>query len=275
MEMFRAHSIKTDWHPIPEIGDWPLDHAFVSTAAGMTWKCFGRGLDEEPNAPVIAMSEGEVLWAQAIAGEDGHAGIIFTVNGICHQCANRILIPAGVDVRFSPGNEIAIPLFSHYGLGYRALIERVRNAAAAANNQRPSSVTEQMLENAVKRIHHQLDSELEILDQDIQRLFNARVGDLEPEVLENVIGAYRALYDRREGYYELLEKQKLTVQEYQQKMRDSLIICLREVKDYVGEERFKRVFPFPIELAAAYIFDQPEILMVQLEQIRAKQSRKS
>lgn len=101
----------TDWHPIPELGDWPLDHVFVSTHDGYSWGCFGRGLADDPEARVICKGRAEYEWVMEIAGSDASAGVQHTVTGVCQCCANRLLLPAGIDVQDAPGNEIVVPIF--------------------------------------------------------------------------------------------------------------------------------------------------------------------
>lgn len=66
---FRGYSINTTWRPIPQLGNWPLDHVFVSTTESQCWNCFARGIDKVPNAKVIAQGEAHLAWVQKLVGK--------------------------------------------------------------------------------------------------------------------------------------------------------------------------------------------------------------
>ena len=100
---FTAWVMPTAWHPVPALDHWLLDHTAVATSTGMEWGCFGRTYSDNPKgSSAVARGMGDEAWARAIAGPDGHAGINYGVTGVCDQCSNRILLPAGIDVRNSP-----------------------------------------------------------------------------------------------------------------------------------------------------------------------------
>jgi hypothetical protein len=82
------------------------EHTYVTSSERHVWPCAGR-------------SEGgpEALgWASCLAGAHSTAGIIFTVTGWCHQMANRILHPAGVDVSEARGCRFTHRWWGKYGL---------------------------------------------------------------------------------------------------------------------------------------------------------------
>lgn len=89
------------------------DHTYVKCGTGKrAWSCWGgkRGGHE------VRRGTGSTLRADKIAGADERAGITcYLLNGVCHQAANRILLPAGITVRGARGYSISEALFGTYG----------------------------------------------------------------------------------------------------------------------------------------------------------------
>jgi len=252
--LHRGHTIRTDWHPISELGNWPLDHVFVSTEQGHSWGCFGRGLAEDPNARVVCQGYAIVEWATEIAGTDGSAGVQHCVTGVCHCCANRILIPAGVDVHDASGNEIVVPIFGKYGLGLPALIDRVKAAASAVNGRTPNSISDSALEQAIQRVTRAKEDEYEILMDDIDDFLHVKFSSLPADARASMKTIYSELYDKRQAEYEQFAAGRITADEFKMRMRTNVTAALHEVRDLLGQEAFHAVFRMPPELAAAYLF---------------------
>lgn len=89
------------------------DHTYVKCGTGKkAWSCWGGtsgGTD-------IRRGTGSTQRADRIAQPDGKAGIkCYLINGVCHQAANRILLPAGITVRGARGYSISEALFGPYG----------------------------------------------------------------------------------------------------------------------------------------------------------------
>lgn len=252
--LHRGHTIRTDWHPIPELGNWPLDHVFVSTEQGYSWGCFGRGLAEEPNAKIVCQGYAIVEWTREIAGPDGSAGVQHQVTGVCHCCANRILIPAGVDVHDAPGNEIVVPIFGKYGLGLPALIDRVKTAAGAVNRRTPNSISDPAVEQAIQRITRAKEGEYEILMDDIDDLLHIKFSSLPADAQVSMKAIYSELYDKRQVDYEQFATGTIKAEEFKVRMHTNVTSALHNVRDLLGQEAFHSMFRMPPELAAAYLF---------------------
>jgi hypothetical protein len=89
------------------------DHTYVKCANdGVAWTCWGgntRGSE-------LRRADGSTARAGAIAGTDGKANIkCYLINGVCHQAANRILLPAGITVEGARGYHVSDALFGPYG----------------------------------------------------------------------------------------------------------------------------------------------------------------
>jgi len=254
--LHRGHTIRTDWRPIPELGNWPLDHVFVSTEQGHSWGCFGRGLPDEPNTRVVCQNYGIVEWAIEIAGPDQSAGVQHTVTGVCHCCANRILIPAGVDVHDAPGNEIVIPIFGKYGLGLTALVERVKAAAIAVNTRNPNTIQDAEVEVAINHITRAKEDEYDILMDDVDDFLHFKCSVLPQDAQVSMKSIYSTLYDKRHADYELFSAGKISPDEFKARLRGNVTNAIHDVRDLLGQEAFHSVFKMPPEVAAAYLFNR-------------------
>jgi len=93
------------------------DHTYVDCGSGTkAWGCWGG----KTNGKVLGQSPGSTLRADRIAQPDEKAGIkCYLTNGVCHQSANRILLPGWTTVRKARGYGVSEALFGTYGrLGY-------------------------------------------------------------------------------------------------------------------------------------------------------------
>jgi hypothetical protein len=89
------------------------DHTYVECGAGgKAWACWGG----KTGGAALRQGAGSTRRADAIAEADERAGITcYLVNGVCHQAANRILLPAGITARGARGYEVSEALFGVYG----------------------------------------------------------------------------------------------------------------------------------------------------------------
>jgi hypothetical protein len=89
------------------------DHTYVECGTGRkAWSCWGG----KTGGRELRRGTGSTKRANSIAGKDEKAGIkCYLVNGVCHQAANRILLPAGITVRGARGYTISESLFGTYG----------------------------------------------------------------------------------------------------------------------------------------------------------------
>lgn len=90
-----------------------FDHTYVMCSTGaVRWKCWGgdQGGTQFKSGPASTIRAGK------IAQPNGKAGIAcYLINGVCHQAANRILMPAEVTVAGARGYWVSTSLFGLYG----------------------------------------------------------------------------------------------------------------------------------------------------------------
>lgn len=89
------------------------DHTYVACGnGGKAWSCWGGKTGGIP----LRQGIGSTLRADAIAEPDERANVkCYLVNGVCHQAANRILLPARMIVRGARGYWISEAMFGTYG----------------------------------------------------------------------------------------------------------------------------------------------------------------
>jgi hypothetical protein len=101
------------WHYPTNLVAGQADHTYVACGnGGKAWSCWGGKTGGRP----LRQSVGSTLRADAIAEPDERANInCYLVNGVCHQAANRILLPAKIIVRGAKGYWISEAMFGTYG----------------------------------------------------------------------------------------------------------------------------------------------------------------
>jgi rhodanese-related sulfurtransferase len=89
------------------------DHTYVKCGTGgKAWSCWGG----KTGGTELRRGTGSTRRAYAIAEDDERARIkCYLINGVCHQAANRILLPAGITVRGARGYDVSEALYGTYG----------------------------------------------------------------------------------------------------------------------------------------------------------------
>lgn len=89
------------------------DHTYVECGTGKKgWGCWGG----KTGGKVLRVGNGSTKRADAIAQSNERAGITcYLINGVCHQAANRILLPANILVMGARGYSVSSAMFGVYG----------------------------------------------------------------------------------------------------------------------------------------------------------------
>lgn len=89
------------------------DHTYVQCGnGGKAWGCWGG----KTGGTAFNSGTGSTKRADCIAQPNERAGITcYLVNGVCHQAANRILLPASILVSAARGYSVSSALFGTYG----------------------------------------------------------------------------------------------------------------------------------------------------------------
>lgn len=89
------------------------DHTYVACGTGgKAWACWGG----KTGGTALRSGPGSTQRADAIAQPNERARITcYLINGVCHQAANRILLPASITVAGARGYWVSNALFGAYG----------------------------------------------------------------------------------------------------------------------------------------------------------------
>ncbi|MGE5468204.1 MAG: hypothetical protein ACM3Y9_12345 [Ignavibacteria bacterium] len=89
------------------------DHTYVQCGTGgKAWGCWGG----KTGGTAFKSGTGSTKRADCIAKPNERAGITcYLINGVCHQAANRILLPAGITVAGARGYAVSSAMFGTYG----------------------------------------------------------------------------------------------------------------------------------------------------------------
>ena len=92
------------------------DHTYVECGTGARgWACWGG----KSGGVELRRAKGSSMRANAIAGDKDRAGITcYLINGVCHQAANRILLPAGITMDGVRGYKLSLIAFGVFGRPY-------------------------------------------------------------------------------------------------------------------------------------------------------------
>jgi len=162
------------------------DHTYVKCGTGKrAWGCWGG----KTGGRVLRRGTGSTRRADKIAQPNERAGITcYLINGVCHQAANRILLPAGITVRGARGYNVSEALFGTYGrVGYwpcRAPFNRYQNVTgdlgvcvpAPVRVSRAKMAATRALTDADKLDWHYIQGVLAIYGQ-AARMMKARAVD--------------------------------------------------------------------------------------------------
>ena len=253
--MLTGYALPTQWHPIKQLHDWPLDHTCVTASTGEQWGCFGRTYAEDPSvATAVASGPGDLLWTKAIAGPEGYAGIDFGVTGVCDQTSNRILLPAGVTVKNSPGNEIATLLCGIYGLKLDAFVTRVKDAALAVNREHPGRISEEQVAAAVKTLGGGLKDEWDLVRANNARFIKPVLGAQYETIAPDIDDVYLSFYYKRTALVHAYERGNIDKKALVTKVSIGFVMALNDLRDVVGPANWSKILPVPAQDAADYVF---------------------
>ena len=96
---------------MPVSGAGVVDHTYVTVDSMYRYGCHGRSA----GGRVIARGLGNVLLGKCLAGADGKAGIRYGISGVCHQTADRILLPARKVVHRAVGFRSSVLVWGLFG----------------------------------------------------------------------------------------------------------------------------------------------------------------
>jgi len=125
------------------------DHTYVECGTGAVgWSCWGG----KTGGTAVREAGGSTVRANDIAEPNQRAGITcYLVNGVCHQAANRILLPAGITVNGARGYPLSNALYGTYGRASRWPCRAPFNQHPATTGDLPACVAPPTIVSAPAR----------------------------------------------------------------------------------------------------------------------------
>lgn len=108
--------------PVQNTPSGLADHTYVDVG-GQAFGCHGRS----SGGSVIGAGAGDLDAGLCLAGAGGEAGIDYMKTGVCHQIANRILLPSGLTTVAARGARWSIRVYGSYGRQGTAYYSPVHN----------------------------------------------------------------------------------------------------------------------------------------------------
>lgn len=245
----------------------PFFHVFVTAENGYCWSCFGRG-KESLDAIICCEGTANLEWVMEIASLDcqrnAHpcltgskcddsptycAGVQHGFNGICHSCANRLLLPAGISVEKAPGNELATFIFGKYGVGISEFIKRVDQAAQHVNERNPGTVSQEEQDQVMEALQQREQDEAAILSDDIHQILQDKALDLAASLQAVIESTHLALYSQVKELYERHQQHPLTDTEYNSQLKQHIRQAVTVIAEKIGPDNFHAIFEMPTEAA--------------------------
>lgn len=256
----RGHGVDTSVYDRDPLTNEAREHVFVSSESGRSWGCMGRDLGDPTvtgNRPLVeGLAEEE--WVNEIAGPDNNhtAGIENKITGVCHQCANRLLIPAGVNVNKAYGNEVAIIGFGLYGPDIEDVKRVVLSAAQRVNDRQPGLIPQADIEAAVRRMDNCVADEYEVMKRDFEER-NPVPADAAPvpvDIQSRQRDIHARFAQRRRDSYRAFRAGQTTGEAYGLFLRENLRQALVEFRELMGEDKYMKMFRMTPEAAVTHLF---------------------
>ncbi len=88
------------------------DHTYVESDCGWIWRCWGSYTQGQPPTNGV----GNSFLANCLSKPLGTAEITYGIDGVCHQTANRILLPTMTRVSSARGYNVSLYTYGDYGV---------------------------------------------------------------------------------------------------------------------------------------------------------------
>ncbi|WP_272513968.1 hypothetical protein [Bacillus cereus] len=227
------------------VGITAADHTYVKSNDGCTWPCFGRSTCGHE----ICSGSGDSQKCNELAGPDSHAEIKYSITGVCHQAANRILIPTGQTVKEAGYYSLSTSVYGIYGTDANEFFDKHHIKPLDFEIYNNSADEIELIKN-VQNLYlfsnedcNNTDSPIDLLVKEFElsvqyklnnSVSNALMGGLK-KMLKN-------FHIKKEELANDLNSQKLTPKEYADEINKEILVMLSSFSKKLTTEEFKKIF---------------------------------
>ncbi len=237
------------------------DHTYVyCPERNVYWGCWGG--HSAPEARLVCRGQGNFAEANCISQPHSQAGVLYGINGVCHQTANRILYPAGLIVSKAKCYWLSALLYGTYGVAGLSHIEweiRLRRCSGAASfglrapdsGAQSEDEAERAYLDRVRALYRDSGTEsfglaeqperLDILRREIGLMLEYRLGVARARDLAGGIQALSSeLYGQRTDLEQAFHDGKLTSTQFAEEINAAFAATLHRLADVLEPEPYEQ-----------------------------------
>jgi len=239
------------------------DHTYVDSSDGFKWGCLGR----DSGGALLFSANGQSAFAECLSYPRGNvlgfpqfAGIIWSVNGVCHQAVNRILYAAGgLEVASARGYGLSLGLYGTYGLGTKvpwprpihcvSLYPIAGSGPLGGPTVAPRDDKSAQFTTSIRHLHARPDAdERTIARQELEALARLKLGeDFDREKIVSVAKCQSVWREQHQHFTERLQRGELSPEGYRQVLRQAISEMAADCQRILGDKDFELLFGIPPE----------------------------
>lgn len=239
------------------------DHTYVTSDCGFQWGCWGRAAGGRPLPS--ARGTGDSLIADCLSQPNSEAGIDYLNTGVCHQTANRILLPAGqVLVIGCNGYGTSTFLWGVYGKGTwpelhscnaAGLMIKTTSASVGGGGSTGAGGSGTKLapdqsalsigdyHRPVSQASFSMPDEESIRLTELSQYVEATLGrPLDPRTFERLLAIQGELRAKQTRLSVLLKVRELSPDDYYLRLMEAIKSSMAECERLLGREIYDRLF---------------------------------
>ncbi|WP_044797571.1 hypothetical protein [Bacillus cereus] len=238
------------------------DHTYVKSSDGCTWPCFGRS----EGGCEICVGSADSKVCNELAEPDSHADITYGITGVCHQAANRILLPTCKTVKEAGGYFASTFVYGVYGTDAQEFFVKHQIQPCTASTD--STKESEFIKN-VQKIYTPLNmrinnnnSHIDLLDQEFVLFLEYKLDNNVNNTLSVKLKEIHTNFHKRKiELINNLHNQKISPRDYANQLNKELSATLDKFAKELTVTEFKKLFNLmPDEHV---ILVDPEIIVLE------------
>lgn len=232
------------------------DHTYVASPSKV-WPCFGRS----EYGHEICDAMGDFDKCNELAGDNSHAEIKYGRTGVCHQTANRILIPTQQTVHKAKGYSISTYFFGIYGTDAEKFFEKhnIHPNIETADNY---GAEKEFIMN-VQNLYSNKDDAEDLATQELRLILKYRLGENSSICgnsvkMDKLVEIHKEFHTDKDRLIKELKKRKVISKDYANEINKKILDVLDKLSKELDQKEFEKVFG--IKPGEKMIFVDPDIM---------------